>query len=104
MARNKRAVMRREKREHEKLMNNKSNSTSILMEKYFYAGRNEGMELASAIIFLALHEDFGFGQKRIKKLMQTISRESMKMDELATKFNVDWYREQMKKVLDFEFE
>lgn len=104
MAKNRRAVMRREMREREKIMNNKSNATKVLMEKSFLAGRTEGMELASAIIFLALHEDFNFGKKRIMKLMDSISRESLKMDEPATKFNVDWYRQQMNKKFDLKFE
>ena len=62
------------------------------------------MELAAGIIFLALHEHFGFGTKRIQKLMKCISDESIKMDEEPTKFNVDWYINQLEEVLNVKFE
>lgn len=42
-------------------------------------------------MFLALCEEFGFGNKRINRLIERISDESLKMDEDPTKFNVDWY-------------
>ena len=42
-------------------------------------------------MFLALCEEFGFGNKRINRLIERISDESVKMDEDTTKFNVDWY-------------
>lgn len=90
MATNKRAAMRREKREREKLFKGSDTQTKLLARS-FLAGKNEGMTLATGIIFLALCEEFGFGEKRIERLIGRISKESMKMDEDATKFNVDWY-------------
>lgn len=90
MAVNKRAAMRREQRLQEKLTSGKP-TTEKLMAKAFIAGKNEGMELATGIIFLSLCEEFGFGGKRIERLIDRISKESMKMDELPTQFNVDWY-------------
>lgn len=54
------------------------------------------MELACGIIFLALHEYYGFGTKRIMRLMECVGKESLKMDEVATKFNVDWYINQLR--------
>lgn len=90
MATNKRAAMRREKRVREKLTQGKQTDQK-LMARAFIAGKNEGFETASGIIFLALCEEFGFGAKRIERLMNRISNESLKMDEDATKFNVDYY-------------
>lgn len=90
MAVNKRAVMRREQRQLDKL-NSKKPTTKVLMEKAFLRGQNYGLELASGIIFLALCEEYGFGRKRIERLIDRIQKESMKMDEDATKFNVEWY-------------
>lgn len=103
MAANKRAAMRREKREREKLMNTKD-TTANLMAKSFLAGKSEGMELACGLIFLALHEYYGFWNRRIMKLMDYISKESLKMDELPTKFNVDWYIQQLNEKCNLRFE
>lgn len=94
MAVNKRAAMRREAKERAKLMSGKPTQEK-LMARAYVAGKNEGLELATGIIFLALHEKFDFGQKRLEKLIKCISDESLKMDEDATKFNVDYYIKQV---------
>lgn len=119
MARNKRAAIRREQKEHEKnklSMNEKQwfikqteseigkSAFEKLMQRYYKYGHDRGMELAAGIIFLALHEHFGFGTKRIQTLMKCISDESIKMDEEPTKFNVDWYIRQLNDVLDIQFQ
>lgn len=105
MARNKRAAIRREKREQEKIMKRaESGLTKDLMAKSFLLGKNEGLEMACGIIFLALHEEFGFGNKRIMKLMDKISEESLKMDEEPTKFNVDWYINQLRDKCNIKIE
>ena len=82
MAVNKRAAMRREKRVQEKLTGGKPTQTKLMARAYI-TGKNEGFELAT--------EEFGFGNKRINRLIERISDESVKMDEDPTKFNVDWY-------------
>lgn len=117
MARNKRAAIRREKKEHDKnklSMNEKQwfikqtesgigkSAFEKLMQRYYKYGHDRGMELAAGIIFLALHEHFGFGTKRIQTLMKCISDESIKMDEEPTKFNVNWYIQQLNDVLDIQ--
>lgn len=117
MARNKRAAIRREQKEHEKnklSMNEKQwfikqtesgigkSAFEKLMQRYYKYGHDRGMELAAGIIFLALHEHFGFGTKRIQTLMKCISDESIKMDEEPTKFNVNWYIQQLNDVLDIQ--
>lgn len=119
MARNKRAAIRREQKEHDKnklSMNEKQwfikqtesgigkSAFEKLMQRYYKYGHDRGMELAAGIIFLALHEHFGFGTKRIQTLMKRISDESIKMDEEPTKFNVDWYIQQLNDVLDIQFQ
>lgn len=119
MARNKRAAIRREQKEHDKnklSMNEKQwfikqtasgigkSAFEKLMQRYYKYGHDRGMELAVGIIFLALHEHFGFGTKRIQTLMKYISDESIKMDEEPTKFNVDWYIQQLNDVLDIQFQ
>lgn len=119
MARNKRAAIRREQKEHDKnklSMNEKQwfikqtesgigkSAFEKLMQRYYKYGHDRGMELAAGIIFLALHEHFGFGTKRIQTLMKYISDESIKMDEEPTKFNVDWYIQQLNDVLDIQFQ
>ena len=105
MARNKRAAIRREKREQEKIMKRaESGLTKDLMAKSFLLGKNEGLEMACGIIFLALHEEFGFGNKRLLKLMDKISEESLKMDEEPTKFNVDWYINQLRDKCNIKIE
>lgn len=119
MARNKRAAIRREQKEHDKnklSMNEKQwfikqtesgigkSAFEKLMQRYYKYGHDRGMELASGIIFLALHEHFGFGTKRIQTLMKCISDESIKMDEKPTKFNVDWYIQQLNDVLDIQLQ
>lgn len=119
MARNKRAAIRREKKEHDKnklSMNEKQwfikqtesgigkSAFEKLMQRYYKYGHDRGMELAAGIIFLALHEHFGFGTKRIQTLMKCISDESIKMDEEPTKFNVNWYIQQLNDVLDIQFQ
>lgn len=119
MARNKRAAIRREQKEHDKnklSMNEKQwfikqtesgidkSAFEKLMQRYYKYGHDRGMELAAGIIFLALHEHFGFGTKRIQTLMKCISDESIKMDEEPTKFNVDWYIQQLNDVLDIQFQ
>lgn len=119
MARNKRAAIRREQKEHDKnklSMNEKQwfikqtesgigkSAFEKLMQRYYKYGHDRGMELAAGIIFLALHEHFGFGTKRIQTLMKCISDESIKMDEEATKFNVNWYIQQLNDVLDIQFQ
>lgn len=119
MARNKRAAIRREQKEHDKnklSMNEKQwfikqtaggigkSAFEKLMQRYYKYGHDRGMELAAGIIFLALHENFGFGTKRIQTLMKCISDESIKMDEAPTKFNVDWYIQQLNDVLDIQFQ
>lgn len=93
MARNKRAAIRREQKEHDKnklSMNEKQwfikqtesgigkSAFEKLMQRYYKYGHDRGMELAAGIIFLALHEHFGFGTKRIQTLMKCISDESIK--------------------------
>ena len=118
MARNKRADIRREQKEHDKnklSMNEKQwfikqtesgigkSAFEKLMQRYYKYGHDRGIELAAGIIFLALHEHFGFGTKRIQTLMKCISDESIKMDEEPTKFNVDWYIQQLNDVLDIQF-
>lgn len=90
MAVNKRAAMRREKRVQEKLTGGKPTQTKLMARAYI-TGKNEGFEFATGIMFLALCEEFGFGNKRINRLIERISDESVKMDEDPTKFNVDWY-------------
>lgn len=119
MARNKRAAIRREQKEHDKnklSMNEKQwfikqtasgigkSAFEKLMQRYYKYGHDRGMELAAGIIFLALHEHFGFGTKRIQTLMKCISDESIKMDEEPTKFNVNWYIQQLNDVLDIQFQ
>lgn len=119
MARNKRAAIRREQKEHDKnklSMNEKQwfikqtesgigkSAFEKLMQRYYKYGHDRGMELAAGIIFLALHEHFGFGTKRIQTLMKCISDESIKMDEEPTKFNVNWYIQQLNDVLDIHFQ
>ena len=119
MARNKRAAIRREQKEHDKnklSMNEKQwfikqtesgigkSAFEKLMQRYYKYGHDRGMELAAGIIFLALHEHFGFGTKRIQTLMKRISDESIKMDEEPTKFNVNWYIQQLNDVLDIQFQ
>ena len=119
MARNKRAAIRREQKEHDKnklSMNEKQwfikqtasgigkSAFEKLMQRYYKYGHDRGMELAAGIIFLALHEHFGFGTKRIQTLMKCVSDESIKMDEEPTKFNVDWYIQQLNDVLDIQFQ
>lgn len=119
MARNKRAAIRREQKEHDKnklSMNEKQwfikqtesgigkSAFEKLMQRYYKYGHDRGMELAAGIIFLALHEHFGFGTKRIQTLMNCISDESIKMDEEPTKFNVNWYIQQLNDVLDIQFQ
>lgn len=119
MARNKRAAIRREQKEHDKnklSMNEKQwfikqtesgigkSAFEKLMQRYYKYGHDRGMELAAGIIFLALHEHFGFGTKRIQALMKCISDESIKMDEEPTKFNVNWYIQQLNDVLDIQFQ
>jgi hypothetical protein len=111
VARNKRAAIRREQKEHDKnklSMNEKQwfikqtesgigkSAFEKLMQRYYKYGHDRGMELAAGIIFLALHEHFGFGTKRIQTLMKCISDESIKMDEEPTKFNVNWYIQTIK--------
>lgn len=117
MARNKRAAIRREQKEHDKnklSMNEKQwfikqtesgigkSAFEKLMQRYYKYGHDRGMELAAGIIFLALHEHFGFGTKRIQTLMKCISDESIKMDEEPTKFNVNLYIQQLNDVLDIQ--
>lgn len=119
MARNKRAAIRREQKEHDKnklSMNEKQwfikqtesgigkSAFEKLMQRYYKYGHDRGMELAAGIIFLALHEHFGFGTKRIQTFMKCISDESIKMDEEPTKFNVNWYIQQLNDVLDIQFQ
>lgn len=119
MERNKRAAIHREQKEHDKnklSMNEKQwfikqtesvigkSAFEKLMQRYYKYGHDRGMELAAGIIFLALHEHFGFGTKRIQTLMKCISDESIKMDEEPTKFNVDWYIQQLNDVLDIQFQ
>lgn len=119
MARNKRAAIRREQKEHDKnklSMNEKQwfikqtesgigkSAFEKLMQRYYKYGHDREMELAAGIIFLALHEHFGFGTKRIQTLMKCISDESIKMDEEPTKFNVNWYIQQLNDVLDIQFQ
>ncbi len=82
--------MRREQKAREKLMKG-AVTTEKLMARAYLAGKNEGLELATAIIFLALHENNGFGHKRLTELADVIGTESLKMDEDAIKFNVDYY-------------
>lgn len=76
---------------HTNLYNCKVNYWMPLPKPYKESGKNEGFELATGIMFLALCEEFGFGNKRINRLIERISDESVKMDEDPTKFNVDWY-------------
>jgi hypothetical protein len=119
MSRNKRAAICREQKEHDKnklSMNEKQwfikqtesgigkSAFEKLMQRYYKYGHDRGMELAAGIIFLALHEHFGFGTKRIQTLMKCISDESIKMDEEPTKFNVNWYIQQLNDVLDIQFQ
>lgn len=104
MQHNRRAMMRREKRAEDKIMNAKSTMTEALMQKAFVSGKKEGLEIAVGIIFLALHEDYGFGKKRLENLIECIKKESMKMDEDATKFNVDWYIQQLNEKCNIKFE
>lgn len=99
MAVNRRAAMRREQKQMDKL-NKLKPTTEVLMKKSFMNGKVYGMELATGIIFLALCEEFGFGKKRIERLIDRISKESMKMDEEPTKFNVDWYIQQVNEKTD----
>lgn len=96
--------MRREQKQIDKVMNSKSNRTEDLMKKAFVAGKNEGLDLAVGIIFLALHEYYGFGNKRLMKLTDYISVESRKMDEMPTQFNVNWYIQQLHEKCDIRIE
>ncbi len=101
---NKRAAIRREQKQMEKLMNRKENTEEVLMAKAFALGKKEGLELAVGIIFLALHEYYGFGEKRLMKLLDCISIESRKMDEAPTQFNVEWYIRQLSQKCNIKFE
>lgn len=103
MAKNKRAAMRRELKERQKMTElasrerkNGNELSENIMAECYVRGKDEGMELACGIIFLALHEYYGFGTKRIMRLMECVGKESLKMDEAATKFNVDWYINQLR--------
>lgn len=72
--------------------------------KYYKFGLANGMSTSSCIIFLALHEYFGFGEKRINTLMKCVAKESMKMDEAPTEFNVDFYQKKLEEVMDISLE
>lgn len=119
MAHNRRAAMRREEREQKKQrLNNLEREWLVkatahpvggttldkMSMKYYKFGLANGMSTASSIIFLALHEYFGFGEKRINKLMECIAKESIKMDEEPTKFNVDYYSKQLQDAVNITIE
>lgn len=101
---NRRAAIRREQKRNDKIMKAKSDLPEVLMKKSYLAGKNEGLELAVGIIFLALHEHYNFGTKRLLKLMDCISVESRKMDEMPTQFNVNWYIQQLHEKCDIKIE
>lgn len=98
----KRAAMRQEQRQRDKIM--KSKAPGAFINKAYLNGRDDGLTLASGIIFLALHEYFGFGNKRLENLMDCIAKESMKMQYEPTKFNVDYYIKQLKEKTGIEME
>lgn len=119
MAHNKRAAMRREAREQKKTKLNSlehewlaratvhpvgGKALDKMAMKYYKFGLSNGMSTSSCIIFLALHEYFGFGEKRINTLMKCVAKESMKMDEAPTEFNVDFYQKKLEEVMDISLE
>lgn len=119
MSTNRRAAMRREQKERDKLKLSEQERLWIARgfndpvgkralekshKRYYDAGRSEGMQTATGIIFLALHEYFGFGSRRFEKLMDCIAKESIKMDEMPTAFNVDYYIRELNKVMKMHFE
>lgn len=77
---------------------------SKMMKRYYQAGRNEGLQTATGIIMLALHEYYNFGNKRLEKLMECVGKESIKMDENPTKFNVDFYIQKLNEIMKNQIE
>lgn len=93
---NLRAIRRRQEKQINKVMQDKTDIG--VMKRAWLAGKQEGMELATSIILVGLHDHWGFGERRMRKLFEYILSNSNKYEtgDLPTRLNVDYYRQSLR--------
>lgn len=87
------AAIRRERKERWKAENRKAPD-----EEYRRAGqqgRIDGRTLAACIIINILYDRFGFRDKRLMRMVEQINRETLKFDQEATRFNLEFYADRL---------
>lgn len=90
---NRRAAIRREKMEREKIAKHKSPQGAF--EKVTNQGTLHGRVLAACIVSYILKEKYKFSKGKLERLLELTNREVLKYDQPATQFNLAFYQERM---------
>ena len=88
-----RAAIRRERAERKKAEKHKAPISRL--ERADLRGTADGKTLAISIVFSVLKEKYGFGKKKLLRICDLISKESLKYRQAATAFNIEFYRGRM---------
>lgn len=89
----KRAMIRRERKKIDKA--NKSRAADGDLQRMKTKGMIDGRVIAASVVLEIMHDKHNFSNKKVQRLLNAISNESLKFYEAATLFNVEWYADRM---------
>ena len=90
---NRRAAMRRERMEREKI--NKSKSPTAEYERAVMQGTLDGRVYGACIVLCTVKKLYKMSKKNLSKLLEASNKEAVKFNEDATMFNLQFYQDKM---------
>ena len=93
MGSNRRAAIRRDKKEREKILKNKSPQAKLIQARN--KGYEEGKMIATSVFLECMAIDFGWGKKKIKEASDLIATDSMRSSPEVTNFVVNIWNKKL---------
>ena len=93
MGSNRRAAIRRDKKEREKILKNKSPQAKLIQARN--KGYEEGKMIATSVFLECMAIDFGWGKKKIKEASDLIATDSMRSSSEVINFVVNIWNKKL---------
>ena len=93
MGSNRRAAIRRDKKEREKILKNKSPQAKLIQARN--KGYEEGKMIATSVFLECMAIDFGWGKKKIKEASDLIATDSMRSGSEVINFVVNIWNKKL---------
>ena len=93
MGSNRRAAIRRDKKEREKILKNKSPQAKLIQARN--KGYEEGKMIATSVFLECMAIDFGWGKKKIKEASDLIAADSMRSSPEVINFVVNIWNKKL---------